>query len=211
MVVDIVATGKSFQNWEQHDFSIGVNDCWKLGKPTDALLVCNRPEQFASDRFEIIKSSTPKEFYSHKSNWAEYFPKWKKLNLVQWYGTINPNQVYSSNTSSFIALSLAYNLGAKKIIMWGVDLMDHHIYNPFNPQTKREVDTHLELIRALNEKGVEVFLGASGTAFDEHLTVYPSIVERCQSIYKETAELARQVLGDGLSQEEQIKRQLGLD
>jgi hypothetical protein len=172
MTVDVVATGQTSQNWKQHDFSIGVNDCWKLGKPIDALVVCNRPEQFSSDRFEIIKSSTPKDFYSHKSNWAEYFPKWKKLNLVTWYGTLNPNQTYCSDTSPFIAMSLAYNLGAKKIILWGCDFKDHHIYNDFNPQTKREVERYLELISALNEKGVEVFLGTNGTAFDDKLKVY---------------------------------------
>jgi hypothetical protein len=169
---DIVGTGKTATNWKQHDYSIGVNDCWKLGKPTDALLVCNRPEQFSRDRFEIIKNSTPKEFYSHKSNWSEYFPKWKKLNLVQFYGQLNPNQVYSSGTSTFIALSLAYNLGAKNIVMWGCDLIDHHLWNNNNPQTKREVEAHLELIKLMNEKGVEVYLGANGTAFDEHLKVY---------------------------------------
>jgi hypothetical protein len=172
LTVDIVATGSSSKNWKQHDYSIGVNDCWKLGKPTDALVVCNRPEQFSRDRFEIIKNSTPKDFYSHKSNWSEYFPKWKKLNLVPWYGTLHPKQIYHSDTSSFIALSLAYNLGAKKIIMWGVDLMDHHIYNPFNPQRNREVEAHLQLIGALKEKGVEVYLGANGTAFDDKLKVY---------------------------------------
>lgn len=172
MTVDIVATGQSSQNWKRHDFAIGVNDCWKLGKETDALVVCNRPEQFKGDRFEIIKNSKPKEFYSHKSNWSEWFPKWKKLNLAPWYGTINPGQVYNSDTSPFIAISLAYTLGAKTIILWGVDFINHHLYNPGNPETKKEIVRYLELIAALNEKGVEVYLGASGTAFDNLLSVY---------------------------------------
>jgi hypothetical protein len=172
MTVDIVGTGATSQNWKQHDYSIGVNDAWKFGQPTDALLVCNRPQQFTPNRIEIIINSKPKDFFSHKANWAEWFPKWKQINLVTWYGTLNPKQVYNSDTSPFIAISLAYNLGAKEIILWGVDFISHHIYNTGNTDTKNEVERYLQLFEALKERGVNVFVGSEGGVFERHLSVY---------------------------------------
>jgi hypothetical protein len=172
VTVDIIGLGNSAQNWKQHDLSIGVNDAWKFGKPTDALLVCNHPSKFSSDRLKIITESTPKTFYAHKSNWSQWFPQWKKINLVQFYGVLNPGMHYSSDSSPFIALSLAYNLGASKIILWGVDMVNHHLFNPGNPQTRREVSTYMQMIALLKEKGIEVFIGEKGGVFDELLPVY---------------------------------------
>lgn len=174
MVVDIVALGASASNWEKHDSSIGVNDCWKFGKPTDALLVANRPQQFIRDRFQTIINSKPTVFYSNTANWSQWFPGWKKLNMVAWYGSLHPGQQYLSETSPFIAMTLAYNLGAKDIILWGVDFRDHHLFNEGNPQTEREVNTYLQLIEALKEKGVNVWLGAQGTVFDNLIQLYVS-------------------------------------
>jgi hypothetical protein len=172
MTVDVVACGQSGKNWVQHDYSIGVNDSWKWGKPTDALLLCNAPFKFPDDRFQIIKNSTPKVFYSNKPSWSQWFPEWKQVTIKPWYGTVNPGQVYYSDTSPFIAISLAYTLGAKQIILWGVDFYNHHIFNSGNPQTKREVERYLELIACLKELDISVFVGAEGSVFDEVLPLF---------------------------------------
>lgn len=168
----IVGCGESAQNWTSFGHSIGVNDAFKFGKAFDSLLICNRPEQFSKDRLEIIKNTPHKNFYTHKANWSNIFPQWQRIHFVSWYGELHDNQIYSSETSSFIAISLAYSLGAKKIILWGVDLLKHHLFNPDNPQSHKEVSKHLQLINAIKEKGCEVYLGAKGTAFDNHLPVY---------------------------------------
>lgn len=172
-VVTIVACGESARHWIPRGHTLAVNDGWKWGKPTDSLLVCNRPAEFKQGgRLEIITNSKPKTFYSHKSNWAYAFPNWKKISLVQWYGVIRKGQQYSSNSSPFIALSLAWNLGAKDIILWGVDFMNHHNFNPDNPYRDKEVVVYMQLIAALKEEGVSVWLGSKGTAFDELIPVY---------------------------------------
>lgn len=171
-IVTIVALGETAKDWIPRGHLIGCNDAFRWGKPTDSLLVCNRPSNFTEERLKIITESKPKTFYSHKSNWAYAFPDWKKINLCQWYGRLVKGMHYSSNTSPFIALTLAYNLGAKDIIMWGVDFKTHSLWSEENPYTKKEVDTYMELITALKEQGVKVWLGEKGGAFDNLLQVY---------------------------------------
>jgi hypothetical protein len=180
----IVATGNSSQNWTPNGYSIGVNDAWKFGKPTDGLLICNRPQQFSSERLKTITDSKPKHFYSNMSNWAGYFdyfdkskasrhkklysnnPELPTLKFMQWSGTLYPDAVFYSNSSPIIALTLAYNLGAKEIILWGVDFKNHHLFHEGNLQTKKEVQAYLEVFECLREKGVSIYRGADGSVFD---------------------------------------------
>lgn len=181
MTVSIVACGDSAKEWIPRGHTLGCNDAGKWGKPFDSLVICNRPPNFDQDRLRIITSSKPKNFYSHKSNWAYAFPGWKKIRLSQWNGNFTPRMdkfpleeryCYYSNTISFIALSLAYQLGATEIIMWGCDFVNHKLFNSDNPETAKEVNRHMELIKCFNDRGVKVWLGANGTAFDDKLKVY---------------------------------------
>lgn len=185
----IVACGDSAKDWQSVGYSIGVNDCWKWGKPTDALLVCNRPETFSKERQEIIRQSKPAEFYCNKATWSEWFPNWKKVRIHPWNGTLHQwprtdgPSAYSYNTSPIIAITLAYNLGATEIIIWGVDLVNHQVFNASNPETKREVKAYLEVFEALKEKGVSVYRGADGGVFDEYLSKYEL---RQETIFQQT-------------------------
>jgi hypothetical protein len=172
MIVTIVGCGASAIDWIPRGHSVGVNDSWKWGKPTDSLLVCNRPTNFNQQRLSVITNSKPSTFYSHKGNWEYAFPNWSKVRLIPWYGSLYKGNCYSSNTSPFIALSLAWNLGATEIVMWGVDMLNHHIFNESNPETEREIKAYMELIGVLNEQGVRVCLGARGTAFDDKLDLW---------------------------------------
>lgn len=184
-VVTIVACGESAKDWIPRGHTIAVNDAWKWGKPTESLLICNRPQEFRGERMQTIINSKPKTFYSHKSNWAYAFPNWKKINLVTWYGVARKGQQYSSGSSPFIAISLAWNLGAEDIILWGCDFMNHATFNPENPYRDKEVSTYMELIRALEAEGVKVWLGAKGTAFDGLIPVYNQrVMETFENIKK---------------------------
>lgn len=174
----IIATGDSAEHWTTNGYSLGVNDCWKWGKPTDGLLICNRPAEFNYERTKIIQSAKPKDFYCHKASWGHLFPDWKRVRLHVWNGVLHTwprtdgPSAYSYNTSPIIAITLAYNLGAKEIILWGVDFRNHHLFNDHNSETKREVRTYMEVFEALREKGVSVWRGADGSVFDEHLPIY---------------------------------------
>jgi hypothetical protein len=175
-IFTIVGCGQSASDWKENGYSIGVNDSWKFGRPTDAILLCNAPFKFSQERLEVITKSTPKKVFAHKPGWGVWFPDWEQIVIKPWYGTVNPRQIYYSDTSPFIAISLAYTLGAKEIILWGVDFQDHHVFNSGNPQTKREVERYMELITELKELGCEVYLGSKGGVFDDKLKLYGTSV-----------------------------------
>lgn len=171
----VVGCGNSAQNWVPRGHTIACNDAWKWGKPTDILVCCNRPSNFTQQRIQTIAQSKPKEFYSNKDTWAYAFPEWKKLSpFVTWYGTLYRPHIYYSNTSPFIALSLAFHFGATKIIMYGCDFKDHHIWSEQNPETTKEVTRYMELIGEMDKQGCKVFLGNNGTAFDNLLPLWNS-------------------------------------
>lgn len=171
----IVACGSTAKDWIPRGHSIGCNDAAKWGKTLDSLLVCNRPSEFKGERFQTIINTKVENFYSHKGDWAKWFSGWKKISKVGWYGTLHREQVYTSNTSPFIALSLAFHLGATEIIMWGCDFMNHQMYSEGKEETQREVQTYLQMIRMMNEQGCKVWLGSEGTAFDKHLPIYERV------------------------------------
>lgn len=191
MTYTIVATGNSSQNWKPNGYSIGVNDAWKFGQPTDGLLICNRPQQFSQDRLKIITNSKPKHFYSNSELWAPHFnylpgkrsaykrlysnnPELPVIKFQQWSGTLYEDSVFYSNSSPIIAITLAYVLGAKEIILWGCDFKNHHIFHEGNLQTKKEVQYYLEVFECLKENGVSVYRGADGSVFDKRLPLYGS-------------------------------------
>lgn len=171
MTYTIVGCGQSAQNWKDNGYSIGVNDSWKFGKPTNALLVCNTPTRFTHERLNTIINSKPEKFYTRNREWSQ-FHDITMIKYAPWYGVIRPKQIYYSNSSPFIAISLAYTLGAKEIILWGVDFKNHHMFTEGSQETKKEVERYLELFGCLQELGVSVWLGEKGTAFDLHLPFY---------------------------------------
>lgn len=175
MTYNVVACGQTGSQWDGTGISIGVNDAWKWGKPTTHLLLANRPHSFSPQRFQTIINSKPERFYCDKADWQQYFPDWIKLRLKPWYGSFFKENFYYSDTSPFIAICLAANLGAKEIVLWGVDFIDHHMYNGGNPQTKREIERYKELITELRAQGIETFLGAPGSALESFLPIYQTI------------------------------------
>lgn len=174
MTISVVACGPTAEGWHNTpcDLSIGCNDAAKWGQKLDSLVVCNRPQQFSKERYEIIKNTKCENFYSHKSAWVKEFPAWKKINLTPWYGTYHKGQIYSSNSSPIIAITLAAKLGAKEIIMWGVDMVSHHIFSTSNPQTKKEVEVYLQIYDALKANGIRLWLGSYGTALDKYVPLW---------------------------------------
>lgn len=172
MIYTVVATGSSAQDFTPRGHVIGCNDAAKWGKPLDSLVVCNRPQQFSKERYEIIKTTKCDKFYSHKHGWSKEFPNWTRINLVTWYGHYQRNQIYSSNSSPIIAITLAAKLGATDIIMWGVDMTTHHLFNTGNPQTQKEVDVYRQVNEGLAAVDIKLWLGSHGTAFDNIIPLW---------------------------------------
>lgn len=156
--INIIGCGPTANQWPGNGESLGVNDCEKIGKPVDKLLIIDWPLKFNPDRFEIIHKSKA-IFYSQLSAWQRY----KEVNLIainRWRGRLELGKVNFSNTSTFVAICLAYSWGYQEITLWGVDFNDNRTY--WNEERLR----YKELFAELATEGIMVWLGCKGSALD---------------------------------------------
>lgn len=173
--IHILGLGQTAANYHGHGFSIGVNDCFRFHK-TNYLLCINAPQKFSPERFEIIKNSRPEKFFAHNMQWKPYQPNFEFIGdstLKPFYsGYLDGKSIYHSKTSPFSAMSLAYNLGAKEIILWGVDFKTHKYYSPSTGHLPAELNAYIFLIESLGHQGTKVYLGCEGSELK--LPVYGS-------------------------------------
>jgi hypothetical protein len=175
LVTHVLGCGSTAQHWDGLGTSIGVNDCEKY-HPVNHLIVVNSPTRFKDepDRFNTIINSKPDQFYSNAPGWEKWFPNWKKINLISFSYSHRriKDRLWCSKTSPFVAICMAVNMGAKDIVLWGVDMLTHKYYSPgskfFNPEYKN----YLKLFEKLKAEGVNVWRGADGTCFDNDLLKY---------------------------------------
>jgi hypothetical protein len=174
--IHIIACGDTGKHWDGSGPSIGVNDCEKWGHKVDYLILLNSPGQFQASRLETIKASKPHKVYTNMpSQWSAYFDQVNLIAPLRRWGKGEPirNGVYyHSNTSPFVALSMAYSWQFKQIVLWGVDLVTHHRYGKDGSGHVQEMMKFQSYFHALKSHGVEVFIGAKGTAFDNILPVW---------------------------------------
>jgi len=177
MTYSIVACGSSGEAWNGQGLAIGVNDCFKFGKRTSILLIANHFSKFPEHRVEMIKQHNPTKFYTDNNSWRHIFPNFIQVHLRSWDGILRkePNRLQHADTSPFIAMSLAYNLGASKIVLYGCDFKNHHLYSETADRTRIEMRTYKHFIEALRQVGVKVYLGAPGSLLEEFLTVEKQI------------------------------------
>lgn len=183
MKVSVVGCGESAVNWHTVpvDISIGVNDAFKFGHRTNWLVVVNSPFKFypspknqGRDRLKVISDHKADRFFCHNQNWRKWYPNLELLALKPFIGRLTPGRVYSSKTSPFVAITLAYSVGASEIILWGVDMVSHPVYSP-NGKKKSfdsEFDNYLVLFKQLEKSGIKVYIGDSNTVFRDHLPLY---------------------------------------
>jgi hypothetical protein len=131
--VIVCGCGVSLLEFKEHYskyITIGVNDVPALFQPT-YLLVTDPPSRFNSDsRRKIVNESTAKYLFTCAKGW-------RHKNLVHFdLGTKDLRHLNSSDkidhfvNSPYVAVCLAYKLGAKHIGMIGVDFTNGHFYNP---------------------------------------------------------------------------------
>lgn len=177
----ILACGSTGQYWDGTGDSIGVNDCWKWGHPTDYLLLIDPPNRFESNRKRTIEKSNPHHLITNTKTWLRHFwdaDKADKLKptiddelfctnggqviryrFSRWKDELKNDRVQYSRTSPFAAISLAYILGYKHITIWGVDFKDHRVWKDSNPHMMEELDNYKALFEQLDNAGVSVSVG----------------------------------------------------
>lgn len=170
MIVSVIGCGKSAEGWYNTpcDLSIGCNDVKRFGKDTDWLIVVNR--RFTPERAAIIKASKPKRFLTTIPYWQQQFHNAETLRLQRYGKQLKKGHVYCSKTSPFIGLSLAFNAGAKDIILFGVDLNDHPVIK--DRLRDYEVRQYANICRELKHQGTNVWVSSKESALSKFLPVF---------------------------------------
>lgn len=180
-VISIVGCGDSAKEWfnTQCDLSIGVNDCVKWGHEVDYLMCLNAPWKFQArkendynDRLTIIKNSKPKKFITCIDEWRKYFPAAESINPRLFGKWATKGNLYHTKTSTFCAMSYAFNLGAKDIILWGVDFLNHSGLKPGRRETDFEIEEYARFADMIDKQGTKVWIGNSETALIKYFEVW---------------------------------------
>lgn len=170
MTVSIVGLGFTAEGWYNTncDLSIGCNDALKWGRNTDWLLVVNR--KFGKDREELIRRSKPKRFFTTIPYFKQFFLKAEDLRLLRYSKHVEKGRVYSSKTSPFIALCLAFNAGAKDIILHGVDLTAHPVIK--DKLRDYELRNFEHICKEMNKQGTTVWVSSDKSSLSKFLPVW---------------------------------------
>jgi hypothetical protein len=173
MTFTVVGCGPSAALWEPNGISIGSNDCEKFGRPVDHLVLANAPRKFVGDRFNVTKRSKAQVHTTSRSQWFGTFPRCLQLTRVVSFNTrILNGYVYTSRTTPIMCVSLAIRMGAKKVIVWGCDMLTHHAFYEGSKRGNAEIALYKKFFEQCKKIGVEVYLGAHGTAFDSTLPLW---------------------------------------
>lgn len=170
MIISIIGCGETAKDWFNTpcDLSIGCNDCAKFGKDPDWLVVVNR--RFTQDRENIIKATKSKRVLTSIKFWKDHFKHAEDLRMQPFGKHLKKGHVYSSKTSPFIAMSLAFNAGATDIILFGVDLTTHPVIK--GKLLNHELRQWELFARKLKEYGVTVWVSSSESALSKFLPIW---------------------------------------
>lgn len=156
--------------------TIGVNDVGRRFQP-NYLVVVNPPNQFSGDRFRYVETSQAEYLFTQLDLGVKH-PNIVKFQLGQFGGTdfSNPNILHYTNNSPYIALCLAFLMGAKRIGLIGIDFTDHHFFSktgrhPLAPQFEAINEQYHRLAKAAESLGIGIF-NLSGIS---RLTAFPKM------------------------------------
>lgn len=179
MTAFIIGCGESAEGWfnHPHDVSIGVQDCKRWGKDVDQLLLIDSKIGFKNEpeRLEIIKNSNPGKVYTHGPTWNDWFPNAEHLRLTRFNKYLKKGHVYCSKSSPFVGISLAFNMGATDIILFGVDMKSHKLFHPGTRTFDYEMRQIEKLCRMMADQGTSVWVSSEKSALSKFLNVWTDI------------------------------------
>lgn len=160
MTINVLGLGDTLQSFN-HDgnITIGVNDIQRYVN-TDYVVCVDHPSVFSPERLEAIKDSDCIGFYTQLEDWKQLVQNVNIIEFNRGRGLIDgldTDKFCYSNNSPYVACILAYKLGAKRIVLWGVDFNDHpHLNGASRDKAFRD---YKELQKALNKRGVSIEVG----------------------------------------------------
>lgn len=173
MLATIIASGSSAKDWTSRGVTVGVNDARKWGKEVDILILVNRPQKFSPERLAIISQHKGEVLTNSVKAWKDIFPQAKKLErMASFSSRVTKQTHFTAATSPIIAISHAIVLGAKTIIIYGVDFRDHKSYRQGTRPGDREINVYRKFFKAIERLNIKIYLGALNTAFDNDLPLW---------------------------------------
>ena len=157
MIVNILGLGESIKHYKPkaNEIAIGVNDVYKHFN-VDYFVCVDKPHKFEDERLMAIIDN-PAPLYTHLPDW------WKlrnNINLIELstgrgiLKELDSEKFCHSNNSTYIAVILAYKLGATEINLFGVDFNSHkHIKDNV---LKVAINDFKLLFLALKSKGIKI-------------------------------------------------------
>lgn len=157
MKIDVLGLGESLKEYKpSKNKTIGVNDIFKYHK-TNYLVCVDKPSRFSKDRLKTILESEVDKFYTHLNEWSTLKIRTQIIKLNGARGSlkgIEEDSVCYSNNSTFVAVVIAYKMGAKQINIYGADFNSHPNFK--DRLLDVALDDFKRLFEYLKEQDVEV-------------------------------------------------------
>lgn len=148
----------NYTNFTDEDVFIGVNDIcreWQI----DYLVCIDSNNSFNSDRWRYIENNHAEAVFSHIDLPIKDKEKLVKIDFSNRnvYDLASPNKLHKSYLSPYVAVNIAYWMGASEIYMIGVDLVTH----PLKSRLTQINKDFFNLGNSLRSKGVQLYNASS--------------------------------------------------
>lgn len=155
MEINVLGLGESLKEFKPNEnITIGVNDINKYHE-VDYIVCVDRPTAFTTERLTPMINSFA-QFFTHLSDWE----KLRDVNLMRLahgrgvVDNIDGDSFCYSNNSTYVAVVLAYKLGATTINIFGVDFNTHKNFK--GSMLNATLRDFKILFDCLKSKGIEI-------------------------------------------------------
>ena len=118
-----------FREYYPNYITIGVNDVPSLFTPTYLVVTDHQNRFYGDPRKKIINDSQVKYLFTCTRGWRHPRQVIFDLGTKDLKSLDNPDKIDHFMNSPYVAVGLAYKMGAKNIGLIGVDFTDGHFYN----------------------------------------------------------------------------------
>lgn len=175
MLATICALGQSANDWKPRGLTIGVNEYLVWGKQADAMIIVNAPHKFSREEMTYITQHKGKMLTNSPKQWEKYCKQAEPLkHMGAFHLRVQKGRLYSASTSPMIAISYAMQQGATEVILYGVDFKTHGKYKEGTKHGDHEIAVYKRFFESCEKLKTKIYLGATGTAFDQTVQLYDS-------------------------------------
>lgn len=161
----VLGLGPTLNDYKEADeTTIGVNDIWRF-RHSDYVVCVDPPNRWEPERKLGILMAKPRAFFTQYPSWKPLVHNYFPITLAKGCGftsELDSERICKSTNSAYVAAVIAYKLGAKKIILWGVDLNGHQNLGRQN-MLNISIKHFINLRNELKARGVELKVGSKNS------------------------------------------------